>query len=214
MWPEEEKTQELIANVKHGDSDAVNRLLQRHREAIKRLIDLRMDHKLKQRVDASDIIQDVLVEANRRMEDYVQAEPMPFHLWLRQIAQDRIIDAHRRHRVAARRSLDREQPLVSPGYNEQSTIQLAAQLAGNEKSPAEQMALQELREQFASAVDELDEQDRDIVMMRHFEQLSNSEVAQALNLSAAAASMRYLRAIRRLRTVIGVEDDSQDGESL
>ena len=109
MWPEHSQTQELLVQAKAGDAAAVDRLLDRHREALRRMIDLRMDRVVQRRVDASDIVQDVLVEANRRLNDYLKDPAMPFHLWLRQIAQDRLIDAHRRHRGAARRSIDREQ---------------------------------------------------------------------------------------------------------
>jgi RNA polymerase sigma-70 factor (ECF subfamily) len=202
MWPDSEQTQELIAGAKQGDDDAVNRLLERHRDAVRRMIDLRMDRKLQQRVDASDIVQDVLIEANRRLGDYLEKPPMPFHLWLRQMAQDRLIDAHRRHRVAAKRSLDREQPLVARGGLDRSTLELAAEICDHERTPAAAAEWNELQEQFRAALELLDEQDREVVLMRHFEKLSNSEVAEALGLTAPAASMRYLRAVRRLRGIL------------
>ncbi len=94
MWPEAEKTQELLERVRRGDQDAAGRLLQRHRDALRRMIDMRMDRKIRQRVDASDIVQDVMVEANRRLQTYLENPAMPFHLWLRQMAKDRLIDAH------------------------------------------------------------------------------------------------------------------------
>src|SRR5690606_20135944 len=103
MWPDALKTQELLLAARQGDAEAVNLLLERHRLALRRLVDMRMDPALQRRVDASDIVQDALVEANRRLRDYLQNPTMPFHLWLRHIAQDRLIDAHRRHRVAKRR---------------------------------------------------------------------------------------------------------------
>ena len=202
MWPESEETQEIIAAAQDGDGDAVNRLMQRHREAIRRMIDLRMDHRLRQRVDASDIVQDVLIDANRRMAEYLKDPSMPFHLWLRQMAQDRLIDAHRRHRVAAKRSVDREQPLVAHAALDRSTMELAAQLCDNQRTPAAAAEWNELQVLFRQALDQLDEQDREVVLMRHFEKLSNSEVAQALDLAPPAASMRYLRAVRRLRSIL------------
>jgi len=157
------------------------------------MIDLRMDHMVRRRVDASDIVQDVLIEANRRLFEYLKNPVMPFHLWLRQMAQDRLIDAHRRHRGAARRSVDREQPLAATV--DQSTDELAAARA----PPAAEAMRHELQRRFQAAVEELEEQDREVILMRHFEYLSNSDVAAALCLSEAAAGMRYLRAIRRLR---------------
>ena len=202
MWPEEEITLQLLAEVRDGDDGAVNRLLERHRVAVRRLIDLRMDRALSRRVDASDIAQEVMIEAARRLQAYLQNPMMPFHLWLRQMAKDRIIDAHRRHRVAARRSLDRERPLLASGGHDASTIDLAAQLRDGDKTPASAAAWRELERRFVEACGQLDEQDEEIVLMRHFEQLSNSEVAECLGLTPQAASMRYLRAIRRLKKLL------------
>jgi len=211
MWPQTDKTEELLGEARQGRSEAVDRLLERHREAVRRMVDMRMDRRLARRVDASDIVQEVLIEAHRRLADYLSNPAMPFHLWLRQMAQDRLIDAHRRHRVAARRSLDREQPLLAPAHLDRSTMELAAQLCDRENTPAAQAVLNELREKFEAALEELDEQDREIVVMRHFEKLSNSEVATALNLTPPAASMRYLRAVRRLRAVLGTDQSSGHG---
>jgi len=215
MWPEEQKTQELLLLVRDGgDSDgdeAVNRLLERHRDALRRMVDLRMDRALKRRVDASDVVQDVMLEANGRLRAYLEDPKMPFHLWLRHLARDRIIDVHRQHRVAAKRSLDREQPLVAPAGLDRSTMELAAELCAAGRSPASEAAWRELQVRFQQAVDLLDEQDREIVQMRHAEQLSNSEVATALGLSPPAASMRYLRAIRRLKAVL--DEATSTGEA-
>jgi RNA polymerase sigma-70 factor, ECF subfamily len=175
------------------------------------MVDLRMDRALVRRVDASDIVQDVMVEANRRLTEYLGNPTMPFHLWLRHMAKDRLIDAHRRHRVSQRRSLDREQPLAAHDPD-RSTLELAAQLCDQELTPAAAATWQELQRRFHDAVEQLEEQDREIVLMRHFEELSNQDVAQALGLSGAAASMRYLRAMRRLRALLqGPEADDRDG---
>lgn len=209
MWPTSEATQELLAGARGGDAEAVNRLLERHREALRRMIDMRLDRRVRQRVDASDVVQDVLVDAHRRINDYLSNPAMPFHLWLRQMAKDRLIDAHRRHRDAARRSLDREQPLAIAGTDDRSTIELAAQLWDREMTPAAAATVRELQQRFAAAVELLDDQDREVILMRHFEQLSNSEVATALNLTAPAASMRYLRAMRRLRELLDIENDGE-----
>jgi RNA polymerase sigma-70 factor (ECF subfamily) len=201
VWPDSSQTQELLARARQGEPPAINELLDRHREALRRMIDLRMDRMVQRRVDASDIVQDVLVEANRRLDEYLHSENpvMPFHLWLRHIAHDRLIDAHRRHRQAARRSIDREQSLAAGRYLDQSTLDLAAQIADRDLTPAAAATWAELQRRFQAALDTLDEQDQEVILMRHFEHLSNSEVAQSLGLSEAAAGMRYLRAMRRLR---------------
>jgi len=166
-------------------------------------VQLRLDRKLSQRVDASDIVQDVLLEASRRLEDYLKRPPMPFALWLRHLARDHMIDAHRKHRVAQRRSLDREQPMVRPGFGEQSSLDLAGQLCDGELTPAAAAIRQELERRFLTALDELSEDDREIILMRHFEHLTSEEAAEALGMTAAAAGMRHLRALRRLRGVLG-----------
>ena len=98
MWPEHEKTQQLLDGAQAGDVDAVNRLMERHRESVRRLVQMRLDQKIQRRVDVSDVVQDVMIEANRRLQTYLENPIMSFHLWIRQIAKDRIIDAHRRHR--------------------------------------------------------------------------------------------------------------------
>ena len=203
LWPEHTVTQNLLAQAKDGDRAAVNRLLERHRAALRRLIQLRLDRQIARRVDASDIVQDVLLEANTRLADYLNDSRLPFHLWLRQLAQDRMIDMYRRHRGAQRRSLDRERSLATPQFADQSGFDLMGQLADHELTPAAASIRKELETRFLIAMEQLDEEDRDILLMRHFEQLGNNEVATALGLSAAAAGMRHLRALRRLRTVLG-----------
>jgi len=198
-----EQTLLLLERVRQGDAEAINGLLNRHRAAIRRLIDQRMDKLVQRRVDASDIVQDVLVEANRRLGDYLQNPTMPFRLWLRHMARDRLIDAHRRHRVARTRSVDREVPLVTTDDGDRSGVDLAGQIADRELTPAAAATWHELERRFAAAVEELDDQDRQIVLLRHFEHLSTADAADALGLSKPAAGMRYLRAMRRLRTLLG-----------
>jgi RNA polymerase sigma-70 factor, ECF subfamily len=210
MWPQSHETQKLLSEARAGDAEAINRLLERHRAALRRMIDLRMDHLVQRRVDASDIVQDVLLEAHRRLQDYLENPVMPFHLWLRHMARDRLIDAHRRHRVAARRSVDREQPLVAAAFLDRSTLDLAGELQDPELTPAAAATWHELQVRFQQAIDTMDEQDREVVLLRHFEHLSNGEVAEVLGLSEPAAGMRYLRAMRRLRAKL---QESPDGMS-
>jgi RNA polymerase sigma-70 factor (ECF subfamily) len=199
----------LLDRVRQGDGDAVNGLLERHRETIKRMIDRRMDRGVQRRVDASDIVQDVMIEANRRLGDYLANPAMPFQLWLRHMARDRLIDAHRRHRVAATRSVDREVPLVVPDSADQSQADLGGQITDRELTPAAAATWHELERRFATAVDLLEESDRQIVLLRHFEHLSTAEAAEILGLSKPAAGMRYLRAMRRLRVLL--DDGSESG---
>jgi RNA polymerase sigma-70 factor (ECF subfamily) len=207
MWPEAFPTEQLIAQAKKGDSSAVNLLMERHRNSIRQLIRMRLDKKIQNRIDVSDVLQDVLVEANRRLQNYLADPIMPFHLWLRQIAKDRIIDAHRRHRVSARRSVDREQSLAVPQGYDKSSIELAGLLADSGLTPAAAVMQSEMAKRVEHAITELDEKDCEIIVMRHYEHLSNQEIGQVLNLSEPAASMRYLRAIRRLKQILQKGND-------
>ena len=209
MWPDASETRELLDKVQRGGHAAVDQLLDRHRDALRALVRMRMDRALSRRVDASDIVQDVLLEASQRLTEYLRDPRLPFQLWLRQMAQDQIIDTHRRHRVAARRSLDRERPLHSGGYADRSSLDLAAQLHDRELTPAAAAIRKELQRRFLDALDELAEEDREIVLMRHFEQLSNSEAASILGVTPPAAGMRHLRALRRLRVILGETPSAQ-----
>ncbi len=199
---DEQPTMVLLDRVRQGDSTAINGLLARHRDAIKRMISQRMDRGVQQRVDASDIVQDVLVEANRRLADYLANPTMPFQLWLRHMAKDRLIDAHRRHRVASIRSVDREVSNSAPKGSDHSQTDLMAQIVDAELTPAAAATWHELERRFAAAVERLDDDDRQIVLLRHFEHLSTADTAVALGLSKPAAGMRYLRAMRRLRGLL------------
>ncbi len=125
MWPEAETTKALLAAAREGDPRAIDQLFDRHRDAVRRLVHMRLDRKLQRRLDVSDVVQEVLLTASRRLEKYLDDPAMPFHLWLRHIAKDRIIDAHRRHRVSAKRSIDREQYAAAP-TQDHSTHQLVA----------------------------------------------------------------------------------------
>jgi RNA polymerase sigma-70 factor (ECF subfamily) len=195
-------TQELLNRARQGEEAAKGQLLAQHREPLRRMIAMRLDKALSRRVDASDIVQEVILEAHRRLDDYLKNPAMPFHLWLRHLARDRIIDAHRRHRQAQRRSVDRERPLQPAAWADRSSIELAASLVDPELTPASAAIRQELDRRFAVALAALDEQDQEIIRMRHFEQLANQQVATLLGLSEAAAAMRYLRAVRRLRAAL------------
>ncbi len=214
MWPDPQQTDALLARAAAGDAAAVDDLLARHREPLRRAVALRLDPALARRVDASDVVQEVLVEASRRLRDYLNHPTLPFHLWLRHLARDRLIDAHRFHRKAQRRSLDREQATRPPAWADASSVELLGQLLDPERTPASAAVQGELERRLGQALAALDEADREVILMRHYERLGNQEVAAALGLSEAAASMRYLRALRRLRQELvgdGGDDPGRPG---
>ncbi len=202
MWPNSIETQQLLDDAKRGERAAVNALLARHREAVRRLIELRLDRAIVQRVDASDVAQEVLLEISKRLKDYLQKPAMPFQLWLRHIAKDHLIDAHRKHHQAQKRGVDREQPLAGAGWADRSSLDLAQQFIDQELTPASAAIRRELEGRLHAALAQMEEDDREMILLRHFEQLPNQEVAAALDLTEAAASMRYLRAIRKLRDLM------------
>jgi RNA polymerase sigma-70 factor (ECF subfamily) len=206
MWPDASETQDLL-NRASQDASAAGELWERYRPALRRMIGLRLDRAISGRVDASDVVQDVLLKASQRLAEYLRNPAMPFHLWLRQIAQDHVIDTHRRHRRAGKRSVDRERSpagATAGGFaQDRSSLGLAEQLRDPALTPAAEAVRRELQCRFYAALLQLDDDDREIVLLRHFEQLSNSEAARALGLSEAAAGMRHLRALRRLRAILG-----------
>ncbi len=209
MWPTREDTDKLLDDARDGKTGALDELFVRFREPLRRVIDLRLDPVLARRVDASDIVQDVLIEANQRLTEYLKSPAMPFHLWLRHLAQDRIIDTHRRHRTAQRRSIDREQSIARPAWADESSNSLVAQLVSTDRTPASEAIQGELARRLTAAIDQLADDDREIILMRHHEQLANQDVAKVLDLTEAAASMRYLRALRRLRGVLLPNESSE-----
>lgn len=213
IWPSDDRTETLLQSARDGDADAVNKLLERHRGPIRRLVEMRLDRKVQRRVDVSDVVQDVMVEANSRLSKYLDDPAMAFHLWLRQIAWDRIIDTYRRHRVSAKRNMDREQPMSVPAGADQSTMELAVQLCDPALTPAAAATQREIAGKVEAVIEQLADQDREIILMRHYEHLSNLEIAQVLNLNPPAASMRYLRAVRRLRELLEEQAITNGDES-
>ncbi|QDS93097.1 RNA polymerase sigma factor CnrH [Roseimaritima multifibrata] len=207
LWPQADGTETLLAAARTGDEEAINQLFDRHRDPVRRLVRMRLDRRVQQRVDVSDVVQEVMLEANGRLQNYLENPVMAFHLWIRQIAWDRMIDTYRKHRGSAKRDLDREQPLYLGGDAEKSTLELAAALQDPQLTPQAIAVQRELASQVNAGIEKLDEQDREVLWMRHFEHLTNQEVASALGISDPAASMRYLRAIRRLREQLRDDKD-------
>ncbi|MEX0703294.1 MAG: sigma-70 family RNA polymerase sigma factor [Planctomycetales bacterium] len=195
--PDSEATRRLLESLENGESAAFDELFARHRSFLRRVVDVRLDGKLRSRVDPSDIVQETHLEAYRRLRDYLARRPMPFRLWLRKTACERVMMTHRKHVQASRRSVDRELSLTN-----RSSDQLAQQLLASEISPSQQMGKSELARRVRQSVLQLPELDREILLMRHFEGLSHREAAQVLNVEEAAARKRYGRALLRLSRLL------------
>lgn len=188
-------TDELLRQAGAGDREARGALLQRNRARLVQMVRLRLDPRLAARVDPSDVVQDVLAEADGRLEDYLRRRPLPFYPWLRQIACDRLVEQHRRHVLAERRSVRRE----APPLNEGSVAELARRLASPAPSPSEAEARREQVEAVRLALARLGEDDREVLALRYLEQLTAEEVAAVLGVGPEAAKKRALRALQKLR---------------
>lgn len=175
-----------------------NALLEQHRDRLKRVVQLRLDARIRTRTDGSDIVQEVMLEAARRAQDYETSPRVPFFVWLRTIAMDRIVMSHRRHLQAEMRSVAREQPLCHADLNSASR-ELSIQLSANNRTPSSEAAGAELQQCVRDVLDSLDAVDREIVLLRHFEQMDNAEAAIVMKLNPSTASSRYLRALAKLR---------------
>jgi RNA polymerase sigma-70 factor (ECF subfamily) len=194
---ESEETRQLLEEVRAGGPAALNRLLARHRPYLQQLVELRLDPKLRARVDASDVVQDAQLEAVRRLPAYLAQQPMPFRLWLRQLACDRVVMLRRRHLGAGRRAAGREVALP-----ERSSLALAAQLHAAGPTPSQDVEQKELARRVRHAVAELPDADREVLLLRTFEGLSFDEVAYLLAIEPAAARKRHGRALLRLHRLL------------
>jgi RNA polymerase sigma-70 factor (ECF subfamily) len=190
---------QLLARAAAGDEAAVTELFTRYRKRLKQMVRLRLNRRLQGRIDESDILQEAFLEAAKRLREYLAKKPLPFFLWLRHITGEKLIDAHRRHLGAKIRDAGQEVSLHRGPMPAASSASLAAQLLGRLTSPSQAAIKAETRLRVQELLNGMDPLDREILALRHFEQLSNPEVAQALGLNESAASSRYLRALKRLR---------------
>lgn len=182
------------------DPEALGALLERDRSRLHRMVRLRMDRRLLRRVDVSDVIQEVHLDAARRIGEYVDGPAMPFYLWLRLLTNQKLVDLYRHHLGAGKRDLRREVTLAP--FVEATSVALAEQLLGSLSTPSRAADRAEVEARVRAALEELDPIDREVLALRHFEQLPNDETAQALGIEVSAASKRYVRALKRLGEVL------------
>jgi RNA polymerase sigma-70 factor (ECF subfamily) len=197
--PDETETSRLVRQAAGGDQQAWTLLLARHRDRLWRMIAVRMDRRLQRRIDPSDVIQEACVVAAKQISAYAANPAMPFYLWLRWITSQRLIDQQRRHLGCEARRANREISHNVSEFSETRSADLAAQLFEDPSSPSQKAMRAEQTVQLHEALLSLDPPDREILALRHFEQLSNGEAACVLGLDKSAASKRYARALLRLR---------------
>jgi len=208
MIPLPADTDALLRQASQGDDGARQRLLDRHRDRLKRMVAVRLDHRLSARVDPSDVVQDALTKASQQLDEYMRERPLPFYPWLRHFAWDRLVELHRTHVTAQRRSVTREQrdELLLSNH---SAVALANALIAPGTSPSHNLIRAELCARVRSALSELPPRDREVLMMRHLEHLSTAEIAAILAISESAVMTRHTRALVRLR---GLLDDERSEE--
>ncbi len=197
------ETAEALRRAAEGDRDALGTLLEEHRARLLRMVRLRLDRRLQARVDASDVVQEVFLEAARRVGEFARDRPMPLFLWLRFLTEQRIAGLHRFHLGAQARDARREAVVRRRALFESTSAALAGQIESPGTSPSRGAARGEILGRIRRALAGLDEDDREVLALRHIEQLTNIEAAQALGIEPAAASKRYVRALRRLREALG-----------
>jgi RNA polymerase sigma-70 factor (ECF subfamily) len=184
------KTEELLTRITNGDDRALGQLLARYRNYVRRIVDARLDYDLRTRVDPSDIVQESLTVASRRIDDYLERRPTSFRIWLRRKVLEQIVDTRRRH-YALKRDVRREHQFGNP-----SSLSIAGAFFGDKISEIANQ--QEMLEKIQTTIEKLSDNDREILLLRHSEGLSNEEAAEVLDTDPNTASQRYGRAVRRL----------------
>jgi RNA polymerase sigma-70 factor (ECF subfamily) len=192
---------ELVAHVKRGDMHAIATLFDRYRDRLRRMIEIRLDQRLAARVDPSDVLQDVFVDVQNRIHEF-ETSDFSFFLWLRLKVGHRLSDLHRFHLGAQKRSVRREISLQSGPMPLASSASLASQLVGKLTTASNEAMRAETRLRVQNLLNGMDEIDREVLVLRHFEDLTNVDTAQVLGISENAASNRYIRALRRLKDAL------------
>jgi len=197
------QTKALLARAAGGDGQAWGKLLTGHQERLMRMVAFRMDPRLRGRVDAADVVQDAFVEASAHRADYLRDPSAPLFLWLRGVVRNKLLEAHRHHLGTGMRDARRDLPLEAPQRSDDmSAAALCAQLSGHLTRASVAARRIEVKTRLQGALEEMDAIDREVLALRHFEQLSNAEAAQVLGIQERAAAKRYLRALQRLKEIL------------
>lgn len=191
---------DLLARVRAGDQPALADLFARHRDKLRRMVQLRLDHRLAGRVSPSDVLQEAYIDALKRIDHYFEKPDQPFFGWLRLVVGQRLADVHREH-LAQKRDVGHEVPIHRGGPGADSAC-LAACLLGSGTSPSNAAARTESFGRLEEALEQMDALDREVLALRHFEELGNADTAEILGIQPAAASKRYVRALARLKQIL------------
>jgi RNA polymerase sigma-70 factor (ECF subfamily) len=192
----------LLQRASAGDQQGWEILFAQYRDRLRRMVALRLDQRLQGRIDASDVMQETYLEAWRRLAEYLRQPKMPFYLWLRFLTGQKLVTLHRQHLGTHMRDIGREVSLYRGALPETSSAALAAQLLGHDPRPSEAAARAELQIRLQEALNSMSPLDREVLALRHFEQLSRAETAAVLGIQESATSKRYVRALRRLKEIL------------
>ena len=193
---------DLIRRAGQGDPEGLVGLLERSRARLRRMIKLRLDRRLQGRVDPSDVIQEAHLEVSRRLAEYLRDPAMPFFLWLRLVTGQKLALVHRQHLGVQARDAGREVSLYRGALPAATSAALAARLIGRHTSPSQAAAKAELKIRLQEALNRMEELDREVLALRHFEHLTNAETARVLGIAETAACNRYVRALERLKKIL------------
>src|SRR5262245_15374027 len=193
---------DLLARARAGDQAAVNDLFTRHRGRLRRMVEIRLDRRLQGRIDASDVIQDAYLDVVSRLDEYLRDPRLPLFLWLRLVVGERLLKLHRHHLGTQGRDVGREVSLYRGALPQASSAALAAQLLGKHTSPTQAVVRAQRILRLQEALNTLEPMDREILSLRHFEELTAAEAAQVLGIGEAAAAKRYIRALKRLKEIL------------
>jgi len=202
---------DLIERARAGDPRALNALFVRYRDRLRRMVEMRLDTRLQARLDASDVVQDAYVEVAERLEEYLRDPRLPLFLWLRLVVGERLMKLHRHHLGTQMRDAGREVSLYQGALPAASSAALAAQLLGHYTSPTQAVVRAERILRVQEALNTLDPMDREILSLRHFEELTAAEAAQVLGIEESAAAKRYFRALKRFKDILAALPGGQEG---
>jgi RNA polymerase sigma-70 factor (ECF subfamily) len=203
MTSDSSSSDQVLRRAGVGDPNALAELFARHRNRLRRMVRLRLDRQLRGRVDPSDVLQEAQIDVLRRADGYAADPRLPPFLWLRLITGQRLLELHRRHLGARMRSAGQEISMHHGPMPQVTSVSLAEMLLRRITSPTQAAHRAEVRVLLQDALNGMEPLDREVLTLRHFEELTNAEVAQVLGLSKTAASNRYFRALERLREVLG-----------
>jgi RNA polymerase sigma-70 factor, ECF subfamily len=204
-------TGHLVERLRDGDRQALTDLFQRHRDRLRRMVELRMDARLQGRVDASDVLQDAFLDAAAHLDWYLKGPELPPFLWLRLVVSQRLANHHRRHFGTKMRDLAQEVSLYRDPLPQASSAALASMLLGRLTSPSNAAIRAEQVLRVQEALNALDPLDREVIALRQFEELSRAETAQVLGITEEAGAKRYIRALKRLKTILATMPGGLEG---